>query len=341
MLRDRPWPFGQDDPDPPGQGKGTGMELSQLRTFRVVAETLNFTRAAERLGLTQSAVSHQIKSLETELGEPLFIRAKRGVKLSPAGQAALEHAVRLLDEAEALRERVAGGEHSPAGRVRAAAATQAIVHLFAPLFEAFMRAQPRIDVSFRTTASTDETVADILNGAADVGFASLPVYSPALKIENLFEDELVLVVGHGHRLSGATEATVEDFRKERLILFERGGSIRRATDQFFNKVGIQPSLALESNDTSFIKLMVERGLGVSLLPAWAVRDEVAWGWLVEAADRGPPPAPHRRRHLARPLPARGHARVPGVRAGAPRGAAADGRGPRSRRRAEAGSAGGK
>ena len=129
-------------------------------------------------------------------------------------------------------------------------------------------------------------MADILNGAADVGFASLPVYSPALKIENLFEDELVLVVGHGHRLSGAAEATVEDFRKERLILFERGGSIRRATDQFFNKVGIQPSLALESNDTSFIKLMVERGLGVSLLPAWAVRDEVAWGWLSKLRVEG-------------------------------------------------------
>ncbi len=80
------------------------MELSQLRTFRVVAETLNFTRAAERLGLTQSAVSHQIKSLETELGEPLFIRAKRGVKLSSAGQAALEHAVRLLAH-ELLEER--------------------------------------------------------------------------------------------------------------------------------------------------------------------------------------------------------------------------------------------
>ena len=95
-------------------------------------------------------VDRQIMLLEDELGEPLFIRAKRGVKLSPAGQAALEHAVRLLDEAEALRERVSGGEHSPAGRVRAAAATQAIVHLFAPLFEAFMRAQPRIDVSFRT-----------------------------------------------------------------------------------------------------------------------------------------------------------------------------------------------
>jgi LysR family transcriptional regulator for metE and metH len=255
------------------------MELSQLRTFRVVAETLNFTRAAERLGLTQSAVSHQIKSLETELGEPLFIRAKRGVKLSPAGQAALEHAVRILDEAEALRERVSGGEHSPAGRVRAAAATQAFVHLFAPLFEAFMREQPRIDVSFRTTASTDQTVADILNGAADVGFASLPVYSPALKITSLFEDELFVVVGHSHRLAGRPRVSLDEFRHERLILFERGGSIRRATDEFFNKVGIQPSLALESNDTAFIKLMVERGQGISLLPAWAVRDEVAWGWL--------------------------------------------------------------
>src|SRR3972149_2304927 len=101
------------------------MELSQLRTFRVVAQTLNFTRAAARLALTQSAVSHQIKSLETELGEPLFIRAKRGVKLSSAGQASLEHAVRLLDEAEALRERVSGGEHSPARGGRAPAAAPA------------------------------------------------------------------------------------------------------------------------------------------------------------------------------------------------------------------------
>jgi DNA-binding transcriptional LysR family regulator len=262
------------------------MELSQLRTFRVVAETLNFTRAAERLGLTQSAVSHQIKSLETELGEPLFIRAKRGVKLSPAGQAALENAVRILDEAEALRERVSGGEHSPAGRVRAAAATQAFVHLFAPLFEGFMREQPRIDVSFRTTASTDQTVSEILNGVADVGFASLPVFSPALKITSLFEDELVLVVGHGHRFAGKADVTLEEVKDERMILFELGGSIRRATDEFFNKVGFQPALALESNDTSFIKLMVERGQGISLLPAWAVRDEVSWGWLSKVRIEG-------------------------------------------------------
>lgn len=250
------------------------MELWQLRTFRVVSETLNFTRAAERLNLTQSAVSHQIKALETELGEPLFIRAKRGVKLSEAGKIALEYVERILDDAQALKERVSGREHAPVGRVRAAAATQAFVHLFATLFESFMRAHPGVELSFRTTVSTDQTLTDILNGAADVGFASMPVYSPTLQVTELFEDELVLIVGRGHKLAAKAEATVEEVRRERMILFERGASIRRATDNFFKRMDIRPELALESNDTYFIKLMVEHGMGISLLPGWAVRDEV-------------------------------------------------------------------
>jgi DNA-binding transcriptional LysR family regulator len=262
------------------------MEIAQLRTFRTIAETLNFTRAAERLDLTQSAVSHQIKALETELGEPLFIRAKGGVRLSDAGKAALRHAESVLDSVDALRSHVAGKERSPTGRVRAAAATQAFVHLFVPLFESFMRSHPGVEVSFRTTVSTDQTLVDLMNGAADVGFASVPVYSPTLQATELFEDELLVVVGHAHPLASRSQVTVDEIRAERLILFERGASIRRATDDFFNKVGITPELALESNDTYFIKLMVERGIGISLLPAWAVRDEVAWGWLARLEIEG-------------------------------------------------------
>jgi DNA-binding transcriptional LysR family regulator len=263
------------------------MELQHLRTFRTVAETLNFTRAGERLNLTQSAVSHQIKALEEELGEPLFIRTKRGVSLSEAGRVALVHAERILAEADALRDRMAF-RHGPEvkGRVRAAAATQAFVHLFAPLFEAFMRAQPGIDVTFRTTVSTDETLADLLNGKADVGFASLPVYSPNLQVAELFEDELVVIFGRRHPFASRGEVRVDEMRSERFILVERGASIRRATDQFFGTVGFQPALALESNDTYFIKLMVERGMGISLLPSWAVREEVAALRLAQARIEG-------------------------------------------------------
>jgi DNA-binding transcriptional LysR family regulator len=262
------------------------MEMGQLRTFRAVAETLNFTRAAERLHLTQSAVSHQIKALEEELGEPLFIRAKRGVRLSQAGKVALEYVERILDEAEALREQMSGRERSPMGRVRVAAATQAFVHLFAPLFESFMDSHPGVDLSFRTTVSTEQTVADILNGAADVGFASLAVSSPNLQVTKLFEDELALVVGSEHRLARKRSVAADEIKGEKLILFERGASIRRATDHFFDQIGMRPDLALESNDTYFIKRMVERGIGISLLPSWSVRDEVGSGKLAKLQIAG-------------------------------------------------------
>ena len=219
-----------------------GFDLTHLRTFRVVAETSSFTRAAARLYLTQSAVSHQMKALEEELGEALFIRTRHGVRLAQAGEAVLEHADRIFDEVEALRRRLGRDTDQPSGRVRAAAATQALVHLFAPHFRAFMAAHPRVEVVFRSTISTDRTVADILSGVADVGFASKPVYSATLSMTDLFEDELLLVVSPEHRLARAGWASVRDIRSERLILFERGASIRRASDQFFARAGIKPDL---------------------------------------------------------------------------------------------------
>ncbi len=262
------------------------MELWQLRTFRVIAETLNFTKAAEKLFLTQSAVSHQIKALEEELGEPLFIRAKRGVIMTNAGKVALEYAIRVLDEVEEMREKVAGREKSLSGKVRVAAATQALVYLFAPLFEDFMDSNEFVDLVFRTTVSTDQTVDDILNGVADIGFASLAVYSPTLQVTEVFEDELVVVVGKKHRLATQDIVSVADLEKERWILFERGASIRRATDDFFKKVKVVPELSLESNDTYFIKLMIEHGLGVSLLPSWAVLEEIKMGKLEKLKIKG-------------------------------------------------------
>jgi DNA-binding transcriptional LysR family regulator len=262
------------------------MELWHLRTFKAVAETLNFTKASEKLHLTQSAISHQIKALEEELRVPLFIRAKRGVILTDAGRIALEYAERILDETEEMREKVAGLERDLIGRVRVAAATQALVYLFAPLFEEFMDAHEAVELVFRTTVSTEQTVEDILNGVADVGFASLAVFSPTLQVSELIEDELVLVVGKKHRLAKKSEVKVGELASERWILFERGASIRRATADFFKQVKIEPEMSLESNDTYFIKLMIEHGLGVSLLPSWTVREEIKSGKLAQVKIRG-------------------------------------------------------
>jgi DNA-binding transcriptional LysR family regulator len=97
---------------------------------------------------------------------------------------------------------------------------------------------------------------------------------------------LIVVVGRGHQLASKRLATIEEIGQERMILFERGASIRHATDDFFKRVGIRPDLALESNDTYFIKLMVEHGMGISLLPAWAVLDEVSQGKLARLRISG-------------------------------------------------------
>jgi LysR family transcriptional activator of glutamate synthase operon len=255
------------------------MEIWQLRTFQVVAETLNFTRAAERLKMTQSAVSHQMKALETELGESLFVRARRGVKLSGAGQAMLEHAQRILEEVDALRQHVAGRRHGPTGRVRAAAATQAFAYLFAPLCEAFIHHHPGIDVSFITAGSTAQTVASIQSGEAHVGIASLPVAPPALAVTELFSDELLAVVPSAHPLARHKVVAPARLRGEPVVLFESGSSIRHLTDGFMKKARWAPRVALESNDMTFVKLMVAHGRGISFLPPWAVREEVLGGRL--------------------------------------------------------------
>jgi len=262
------------------------MELWQLRTFCEIADTLNFTKASERLNLTQSAVSHQIKALEDELGVKLFLRGRRGVKLTDAGRSAVESSRKILDEAELMRQQVAGREQALAGSVRVAAATQALVYLFAPLFEDFMDSHESVELVFRTTANTEQTIGDILEGVADIGFASMPVYSPTLEVTELFSDQLVLVVGQKHRLSARKNVHIDELEEDRWILFERGASIRRATDDFFKKVQVKPEKALESNDTYFVKLMVEHGLGISLMPSWAVREEVATGKLAQVRIKG-------------------------------------------------------
>ncbi|MEP6851021.1 MAG: LysR family transcriptional regulator [Acidobacteriota bacterium] len=262
------------------------MELWQLRTFCAIAETLNFTKASENLHLTQSAVSHQIKALEKHLGVQLFIRAKRGVILTEAGRVALDYAKKIISDADEMQQVVAGRERNLIGTVRVAAATQALVFLFAPLFEEFMDSNGSVELLFRTTTSTEQTVANILDGVIDIGFASLAVYSPVLKVTQLFTDDLVLVVGRKHTFAGRGKVDVSEIVNERWILFERGASIRRATDAFFKEVAVEPEKALESNDTYFVKLMIEHGLGISLMPSWSVREEVKNGKLARLKING-------------------------------------------------------
>jgi DNA-binding transcriptional LysR family regulator len=112
------------------------------------------------------------------------------------------------------------------------------------------------------------------------------VVAPSLQVTPLFEDRLWLVTTASHPLAKAPSADAAEIARERFILFERGASIRAATDAFFDKARVVPATVLESNDTFFIKLMVRQGVGVSLLPPWAVREEVEAGTLARVPVEG-------------------------------------------------------
>ena len=250
------------------------MELRQLEILRAIAETRNFTRAGERVGLTQSAVSQQIKALEAELGEPLLVRTSKRVEISRAGELVLAHAERIFNELEAVRSAFNGSKTLVASRLRVAVATQALVHLFAPTYAEFIRRYPQVELSFRTTANTSETIKQVRANAADVGFASLPIRSQEVTVKRLFEDELVLVVSKDHRFADRNFIDAEELSPERFVLYEHNVSVRHVTDAFFEEVQIEPLVVVESNDTDFILQMVAMGIGISFMPAWAVAEGI-------------------------------------------------------------------
>ncbi len=248
------------------------MELRQLTILRAIAETRNFTRAGERVGLTQSAVSQQIKALEAELGEPLLVRTSKRVEISRAGELVLASAERIFNELEAVREAFKGGKTLAASRLRVAMATQALVHLFGPTYAEFIRRYPQVELSFRTTANTSETIKQVRSNAADVGFASLPIHSRELAVKKLFQDELVLVVSKHHRFAEKNFVDPDELASERFVLYEQHVSVRQVTDAFFEEVQIDPLVVVESNDTDFVLQMVAAGIGISFMPAWAVTE---------------------------------------------------------------------
>jgi DNA-binding transcriptional LysR family regulator len=262
------------------------MEFRQLRTFVAIAETRSFTRAAERVHLTQAAVSAQIKALETEAGVPLFSRVNKKVFLTEAGETLLRRAERLLrahDEALFALTKLSQAER---GRLRiGTASTMASTHPLPAILAELKRAHPGAQVTVRR-ATSSEIVAQILHGDLDLGLVSLPVEASDIRAEVLQRDRLVAVVPPAHPLAAERALSAAHLAAEHLILGEQGGNTRRLIDLFFEKSGARPQVAMELGSMSSIIRMVEHGLGVSILPHSAARDEIAAGRLRALQVRG-------------------------------------------------------
>lgn len=255
------------------------MEIRQLEAFVAVADSGSFTAAGERVNLTQSTISQQIKALEEELGEALFVRGGRGVTLTAAGEQLMPHARLVLDALAEIGTLFSGPGRVPRGRLRVGAASMATAYLFAPLYERFIATHPHVQLLARATTTTDETIRQVLAGEIDVGFIAVPVSSQAVEVEHVAADEIVLVVGRNHEWASRASVTASELEGAPMIAFERGMSHRRTMDELFAEEGVTPQIVSETNDPQMVKSLVEIGLGIALIPRWAVSSEIADGRL--------------------------------------------------------------
>ncbi|MFJ4677119.1 MULTISPECIES: LysR family transcriptional regulator [unclassified Kitasatospora] len=243
------------------------MELRQLEYFVAVAEERNFTRAAERVHISQSGVSAQIRQLERELGAELFDRSARVVTLTVAGKAALEHARQALAAARAVGQAVGEVTDLVRGSLRLGMVAGCTL---TPLFDglaAFHRAHPGVELALLEDDSEHLTEA-VRSGALDLALIGRPAPAPdGLDAHVVVSEPLVAAVPPGHPLldGDGDGPTLAELLAHPLVCMPRGTGLRAVLDRDCAARGLTPRIALEAGAATAIADLAVRGLGVAVL----------------------------------------------------------------------------
>ncbi|MFI7628650.1 LysR family transcriptional regulator [Microbispora rosea] len=240
------------------------MELRQLEYFVAVAEERNFTRAAERVHISQSGVSAQIRQLERELGTELFDRSARSVTLTVAGKAALEHARAALAAAGALGQAVGEVTGLIRGRLTVGMVVGCTV---TPLFDAlaaFHRAHPGVEIALLEDNS-DRLVEGVRSGALDLALAGLAAAPDGLETLTVISERIVAAVPPDHPLAGRDGVTLSDLVSHPIVCMPYGTGLRTVFDRACAARGLQPVIALQAGAADAVAGLAARGLGVAVL----------------------------------------------------------------------------
>ncbi len=261
------------------------MELAQLEAFIAAADCGSFSRAAELLSVAQPSLSNRIQSLEREVGQPMFERMGRGVKLTDAGRAFLPYAQRVLRTLNDGLIVLEGTREGTAGQLTIGTAPAVGTYVLPRLLKVFCDNHEGVDVMVRTGHS-DEVLQMVLDDDVQVGF-SRPINHPDVRTIVLYEDELVLVVSAMHRFSKRGTVAVEELADESLILFDRDSGYYGLILGLFRDLGVVPHQQMQLDSIEATKKMVEANLGIALLPEVSVEREIKLGTLhkvhIEAA----------------------------------------------------------
>jgi len=262
------------------------LELAQLDAFIAAADCGSFSRAAELLSVAQPSLSNRIQSLEREVGQSLFERMGRGVKLTDAGVAFLPYAQRVLRTLNDGLMVLEGTRDGVAGRLTIGAAPAVGTYVLPRLLKIFCDNRGGVDVMVRTGHS-DEVLQMVLDDDVQVGFGR-PINHPDVRTIVLYRDQLVLVVSSEHRYAKKGSVRVEDLAEDSLILFDRDSGYYGMILSLFRDLGVVPHQQMQLDSIEATKKMVEQNLGIALLPELSVDREIRLGTLhkvhIESAE---------------------------------------------------------
>jgi DNA-binding transcriptional LysR family regulator len=267
------------------------MDTRQLQAFCAVVEKKSFSQAAEQLGVTQPAVSLQVRALEERVGQTLLDRSGRRVEPTEAGRRLYRSAQRMLVLEEQLMEEVAADDGRLAGTLSIGASTGPGAHLVPLLLCEFQREHPDLHVAL-SIWDTQTVIDRVADRQLEVGVVGALRRHRSLEFEPLVRDQIVLAVPPGHPAAGGT-ISVEDLKKETLIVMQEGAGVRQVVEEELRRAGlrlrgVEPKLELGLQES--IKSAVAGGYGVSFISKTAIEGELAAGRLAAAQVEGIEPA---------------------------------------------------
>jgi DNA-binding transcriptional LysR family regulator len=240
------------------------MDLPQLEMFLAVAREKSFTRAGERLHVSQSAVSRQVGLLERELGGKLFHRDGRRVALTHAGELLLGIASGISRQVEDAAEQVSAVHDLRRGRLRLAGGMSVCMYILPRLVKRYRELHP--DVDLRVTSGTSEAILRKMRAREiDLALLTLPVADRDVEVVPVLKEEMVVVTAPGHPLTRRGAVDPRELGRHPLILYEIGSRTRDAVETYLQEEGVSFDVVMESENAEIIKAMVATGVGVTVL----------------------------------------------------------------------------
>lgn len=256
------------------------MQIESLKVFCDLAETESFTRAAQINGVTQSAVSQQISSLERQFKSLLIERSKKKFRLTREGQVLYEYSKQIIQTYEGLFSKLQEIKNVISGSIRVATIYSIGLHDLPPYLKKFLKAYPTVNVHVEYRRS-NQVYDDVLSNVVDLGLVAYPVKDPKLEIIPLRRDMMVLICHPEHQVAKRKTVKLAELNGLKFIGFQPDIPTRQAIDKVLKEHEVQVQHVMEFDNIETVKRAVEINAGVAIVPQGTVEQEISKLTLVE------------------------------------------------------------